>query len=278
MAGEVKQSLSRLCLHTITTKPWDLDKAVEKYVQAGIGGISVWRNYLEGRKLEACNRLLASSELEVVSLVRGGFFTGLSAAEREKALNENRKALDEAAAINASMLVLVCGATPGQPLGISRGQIRLALEKLLPFAEKNKVKLTIEPLHPMYADSRSAINTLEQANDMAEFFNSPWLGVAVDVYHLWWDSHLEAQIGRCARHNNLSAFHLCDWRSPTVDLLNDRENLGKGIIELQKIIDWVKKTGYSGFYEVEIFSDRYWNSDQDIFLQEIIESYLKYDT
>jgi sugar phosphate isomerase/epimerase len=278
MAGEIKQSLSRLCLHTITTKPWNLEQAVEKYVQAGIGGISVWRNYLVGRELNNCSRLLAESGLNVVSLVRGGFFTGITAESREKALDENKKALNEAAAINAGMLVLVCGATPGQPLDVSRRQIISALEKLLPVAEKYRVKLTIEPLHPMYADSRSAINTLEQANDLAELFNSPWLGIAVDVYHLWWDPHLEDQINRCARQDNLYAFHLCDWRSPTVDILNDREIMGKGIIGLQKIIDWVKKTGYSGFYEVEIFSNRYWKSDQDKFLKEIIDSYLRYDT
>ncbi|MBR9997323.1 MAG: sugar phosphate isomerase/epimerase [Cyclobacteriaceae bacterium] len=276
MAGKKQNSLSRLCLHTITTKPWPLEMAVEKYILSGIRGISVWRNYLHGRDLNESSRILKESGLEVVSLVRGGFFTGASFNTRKKALDDNKAAVDEAAAINAGMLVLVCGATPGQSLEVSRGQIRTALETLVPYAEKNNIRLTIEPLHPMYADSRSAINTLEQANELAEYFNSPWLGIAVDVYHLWWDPHLEEQIHRCAQGNNLYAVHICDWKSPTLDMLNDRELMGKGIIELNRIIGWIEKKGFSGFYEIEIFSDRYWKSDQDDFLKEIIKSYLRY--
>jgi sugar phosphate isomerase/epimerase len=175
------------------------------------------------------------------------------------------------------MLVLVCGSTPGQSLRISRDQIRSALNSLIPYAENNGIKLTIEPLHPMYADTRSAINTLSQANELAEYFDSPWLGIALDVYHLWWDPDLKFQIKRCNAHNNLYAVHICDWRVPTRDMLNDREIMGKGIIELQKIIRWIEKTSYKGFYEVEIFSDFYWQSDQDKYLKEIIDAYMRYE-
>ena len=252
-----KNPLSRLCVHTITTKPWTLEQAIEKYMLSGIQGISVWRSYLAGLNLKSCRNMKKEG--------------------RAKALDENRKAIDEASAIKANMVVLVCGATPGQSLHISRDQIKSALEILLPYAEKNEVKLAIEPLHPMYADTRSAINTLKQANKMAEYFNSPWLGVALDMYHVWWDPDLEKQISRCGENNNLLAVHLCDWKIPTQDMLNDREIMGKGIIEISQIIQWIEKTGYDGFYEVEIFSDHYWRKDQDIFLKEIIDSYLKYN-
>ena len=277
MIKSKQHSLSRLCLHTITTKPWSLEQAVEKYLLSGIKGISVWRNALEGKNIHECDQLLKISGLEVVSLVRGGFFTGASKNIRLRAIDDNKRAIDEARNIEAGMLVLVCGATPGQSLQVSRDQIRLALEVLIPYAEENKVKLTVEPLHPMYADTRSAINTLKQANELAEYFNSPWLGVAFDVYHVWWDPDIEEQIKRCALNDNLYAVHLCDWKSPTRDMLNDREIMGKGIIEIQKIIDWIKNVQYDGYYEVEIFSEQYWQLDQDVFLQEIIESYLQYD-
>lgn len=277
MNKEKPISLSRLCLHTITTRPWSLEQAIEKYLLSGIKGISVWRSALEGKALNECDRIIKVSGLEVVSLVRGGFFTGTSQQIRSRALDENKKAVDEATSINAGMLVLVCGATPGQSLEVSRDQIRSALEKLIPYAAENKIKLALEPLHPMYADSRSAINTLKQANEFAEYFNSPWLGVALDVYHVWWDPDLEEQIKRCASHDNLYAVHLCDWKSPTLDMLNDREIMGKGIIDIQKIIDWVKNVEFPGFYEVEIFSDLYWQMDQDAFLEEIIESFLQYE-
>jgi sugar phosphate isomerase/epimerase len=144
---------------------------------------------------------------------------------------------------------------------------------VLPEAESAGVRVAIEPLHPMYADTRSAINTIAQANEMAEKLNSNWVGVAVDVYHLWWDPLLEEGIERCGRNNSLLAFHICDWKSPTVDLLNDRGLMGEGCIPIRKIRSWVEATGFNGFIEVEIFSNEYWKLDQSQFLKKIITAY-----
>jgi len=271
-----KSDLSKLCVHTITTKPWDLEKAIEKYVSNGIQGISIWRDAIEGKELSFVRSTLERNEMKVVSLVRGGFFTGENLDSRKMSIQDNLKAIEDAAKIGAEMLVLVCGATPGQSLEKSRTQIRDAIEELLPFAENNNVKLAIEPLHPMYADSRSAINTLYQANNLVEYFDSAYVGIALDVYHVWWDPDLEREIIRCGEKNNLFAFHLCDWRVPTRDMLNDRTVMGQGIIDIQEIINFVKNAGYSGYHEVEIFSEQYWSTDQDKYLDIIIKSYLSY--
>jgi len=269
--------LSKLCLHTITTKNWSLETAIEKYLEKGIGGISVWRNYLEGKDPGQTRSLLADSGLKVVSLVRGGFFTGITQKERQEAINDNKIAIEEAASIGTDMVVLVCGAAPGQTLDESRHQIKRGIEQILTHAEDYKVRLAIEPLHPMYADTRSAINTMVQANEMAEYFDSEYVGVAVDVYHIWWDAHLESQIRRCGKNNNLFAFHLCDWRNPTRDMLNDRAIMGEGVIPLQEIINMVKEAGFKDFNEVEIFSNQYWSEDHDEFLDKIIQAYQKYN-
>jgi len=271
------KDLSKLCVHTITTKNWSLETAVEKYINKGIKGISVWRNYIEGKDLLKVRSLFESNDLKVVSLVRGGFFTGITLKEREEAINENKRAIEEAAGIGADMVVLVCGATPGQSLDDSRAQTREGIEQVLPFAVENNVRLAIEPLHPMYADTRSAINTMDQANSMAEYFDSEYVGVAVDVYHVWWDQNLKKEILRCGKNNNLFAFHLCDWRNPTRDLLNDRTIMGKGVIPMQEIIDLVKAAGFQGYNEVEIFSHQHWAEDQDMFLDKIVNAYLKYE-
>ena len=138
------------------------------------------------------------------------------------------------------------------------------------------IKLGIEPLHPMYADSRSAVNTLQQANDIAEKFASPYLGVVIDVYHLWWDPDLQAQTARCGQNGNLFAFHVCDWKTPTEDFLLDRGLMGEGCIDIKQIRSWVESPGFNGFHEVEIFSKRYWEIDQKIFLDRIVEAYLKH--
>ncbi len=275
MAGELTD-LTRLCVHTITTKPWPIEKAAPEYAAAGIGGITVWRDALAGRNIPQTGNMLRDLNLAVVSLCRGGFFPAPDKKGREAAIADNLKAIDEAAALGAPHVVLVCGAVPGQPLTESRKQIADGITACLPHAEAAGVKLAIEPLHPMYADNRSAINTLAQANDMAEALNSPWVGIAVDVYHLWWDPDLENQIRRCGQNGNLTAFHICDWKTPTLDLLNDRGLMGEGCINLKQIRSWVEATGFTGYNEVEIFSNTYWQQDQHQFLGKIKGAYLQY--
>lgn len=271
---QTDRDLSKLCVHTITTKPWTLEEAADHYARAGVRGISVWRDALIGRPIGQTGQLLRDHDLTIVSLCRGGFFPHVDAVGRQAALDDNRRAIDEAAELGAPHVVLVCGAAPGQPLTESRKQIRDGIAAVLPHAEAAGVKLAIEPLHPMYADNRSAINTLGQANDMAEALNSPSVGVAVDVYHLWWDPALEAEIARCGKNGHLFAFHICDWKTPTVDLLNDRGLMGEGCIDLRSIRAWVEATGFTGFNEVEIFSNRYWADDQSEFLANIKHAYL----
>lgn len=269
------QDLSKCAVHTITTKPWSIEKAIDKYASMGIGGITVWRDTLSGRDPALIGQQIKDAGMEAVALVRGGFFTYANADERAKAFADNRLAIKEAEMVGAPMVVLVCGAHPGQSLEESRNQIREGIEAVLPHAEAAGVTLAIEPLHPMYADDRSAINTMKSANEMAEYFNSPYVGIAVDVYHLWWDPDLEQEIMRCGKNGNLTAFHVCDWRTPTTDFLLDRGLMGEGCIDIPKIRGWVEKAGFNGFNEVEIFSKTRWEGDQDQWLKEIADAYLK---
>lgn len=265
--------LSKLCIHTITTKPWKIEEAVKNYSTAGVKGITVWRDALEGRSIKETGKLLRDHDLEIVSLCRGGFFPAKDAKKRKLAIDDNRRAIAEAAELGTSMVVLVCGADPNQSMEDSRKQIHDGIAMILPEAKTAGIKLAIEPLHPMYADTRSAINTLAQANEMAEDLDSPFVGVAVDVYHLWWDPNLEEEIKRCGKNKNLLAFHICDWKTPTSDLLLDRGLMGEGCIPIKKIRSWIEATGFNGFNEVEIFSTDYWKEDQAEFLRKIIEAY-----
>jgi len=266
--------IDRLCIHTMTTKPWSLKEAADAYVRAGVPGITVWRQHLQAVGNAEGARILSDSGLRVVSLCRGGFFPADTPAKRQEAVDDNRRAIDEAAAIGAPLIVLVCGAVPGIPLKESRKHIGDGISAVLPYAEAANVKLGIEPLHPMYADSRSAINTLAQANDMVEAIENPWLGVTVDVYHLWWDPDLQNQIRRAG--GNVLSFHVCDWRTPTRDLLNDRGFMGEGCINIPEIRGWVESTGFAGPIEVEIFSDELWATDQARLVERIKDAYMEY--
>ena len=269
-------SFNKVCIHTITTKPWKLETAVKKYAAAGLGGLSVWRDAAQAHPdgIKAAGEMTRGEGLDIVSYVRGGFFTALEAEGRQRSIDENKRIIDEAAELGTSLIVMVCGATPGQSLFESRQQIADGFAAIMPHAKAAGVKLGIEPLHPMYADSRSAISTVAQANAICDQVQHDYLGVTVDVFHVWWDDQLEAQIRICGERGRLFSFHICDWKDQPEDMLNDRGLMGEGVIDIRQIREWVQKTGFDGFEEVEIFSNRYWAMDQDEYLRKIKQAYL----
>lgn len=273
MASKISD-LSKLCVHTLTTKPWGIEECIRNYSDTGINGITIWRNVLENKNLREIRTMLSDHGMNVVSLCRGGFFPSTDAEKRELAIEDNKLAVEQAAGVGAPLIVLVCGADGHQSLEKSREQIAEGILRILPMAAGAGIKLAIEPLHPMYAGDRSAVNTMKQANDMAEMINSEWVGVAVDVYHVWWDDTLHSEIQRCSENHNLLAFHVCDWNVPTVDFLNDRGLMGEGCINIPEIRGWVEESGFNGHIEVEIFSNRFWASDQKQYLERIKQAYL----
>jgi sugar phosphate isomerase/epimerase len=209
-------------------------------------------------------------------------FTAADETGWRAALDDNRRAVDEACELGAPCLVLVVGGLPGalqgaaahKDIGAARRQVTDGIAALLPYAVERRMPLAIEPLHPMFAADRACINTLEQALDVCDALDpqrSGALGVAVDVFHTWWDPKLEAQIARAGRER-LLAFHVCDWRIETRDLLNDRGMMGDGVIDLRRIRGWVEAQGFAGHSEVEIFSTRdWWQRDGEVTLRTCIE-------
>lgn len=266
--------MEKFCVHTMTTEPWSLDDCARHFPDAGVEGITIWRQHLEGKEPLSTGAMLRDAGLKIVSLCRGGFFPAQDATGLQDAIDDNLRAIELAEAVGAPLIVLVCGAVPGQPLEESRRQITEGIAAVLPVARQANIRLAIEPLHPMYADDRSAINTMAQAHAVCDALDSPsHLGIAVDVYHVWWDDTLQAQIQRAGELERLFAFHVCDWKTPTADLLNDRGLMGEGCIPIRQIKSWVGAAGFHGFDEVEIFSTRYWSMNQLEYLQHIRTAY-----
>jgi len=257
-----------LALNAITTKSWTLAQAIDGCVRHGIGGITVWRDRLQEMGLPAAAKALGESGLAVTGLCRGGMFPASNAAGRKAAIDDNFRAIDEAQAIGARCLILVVGGLPPGSKDIvgAREQVKDGIAAMLPHARKAGVPLAIEPLHPMQAADRACINTLGQALDLCDALDpgrTGALGVAVDVYHVWWDPELDKQIARAGK-SRLLAHHICDWLVPTTDLAFDRGMMGDGVIDLPRIRALMERGGYTGFREVEIFSARdWWQRDPD---------------
>lgn len=266
-------SYPELALHTFTTKPWSMSECIENYARRGIGGISVWRETIEGEDLGKVKKQIDDAGLRPTAHVRGGFFTGRTLEERAAAQENNRECVREAEALGMPMIVLVCGATPGQTPLENWNQIRDGIAEMAGWAAEAGIKLAIEPLHPIYAGDRSAICTMKAANDLCAQIGAPNLGVALDVYHVWWDLELEKETKRCAENGWLLGYHICDFKPDQEDMLLDRGVMGEGCAPLREIDALVKGTGFEGMVEVEIFSKKWWARDQGEFLDHILERY-----
>jgi sugar phosphate isomerase/epimerase len=252
-----------LSLNTATVRErWSLREVIEGCARHGIRGISPWRDKLAELGTKEAARLVRDNGLKVTGLCRGGMFPAAERKDRQAALDDNLRAIEDAATLGARCLVLVAGGLPAESkdLAGAREMVRDGIGEVLDHARAAGVPLAIEPLHPMYCADRACVNTMAQALDLCDQLDSGasgTLGVAVDVYHVWWDPALAQQIER-AGDKRLLAFHICDWLVPTTDLLNDRGMMGDGVIELPLIRSWMETAGYRGFHEVEIFSARNW--------------------
>jgi sugar phosphate isomerase/epimerase len=269
-------SVEGLSINLATVRPqWRMDEAVEACLRHGITAVAPWRDQVAELGLPRAARLVRDSGVRVTGLCRGGFFPAPTAAERARAVEDNLRAVDEAAALGADCLVMVVGGLPAgsKDIGAAREMVRDGLAAMLPQARAAGVKVAIEPLHPVYAADRSCVNTLGQALDLADELGEG-VGAAIDVYHVWWDPALEAQLMRAGRAGRILAHHICDWLVPTRDPLNDRGMMGDGVIDLPRIRRWFEAAGFSGPQEVEIFSaENWWKRPGDEVLEVCVERF-----
>jgi sugar phosphate isomerase/epimerase len=266
--------LARLSLNQATTQQWSVREAVDGCVRAGIPAIGLWRHKVAETGLRESARIVRDAGLRVSSLCRGGWFPAASLAERQARLDDNRRAIEEAAELGTDVLVLVCGPAPDKDIAAARVMVEDAIAQLLPYAAEHHVQLAIEPLHPMFAADRSVIVTLAEANRLVERFAVQTIGVIVDAYHVWWDPDVYAQIAQAA--GRILGFHVSDWLVPPPDHLNGRGMMGDGVIELRRLRSAVDATGYTGYIEVEIFNQALWEKPGDELLASMCQRYLEY--
>jgi sugar phosphate isomerase/epimerase len=268
-------TLDKLSLNLATVREqFDLRQAVEACGRHGISAIDPWRDQVQKQGIAEAARIIRDHGMRVTGYCRGGFFPAADASGRRAAIDDNKRALDEAAAIGAECLVLVVGGLPqgSRDIAGARAMVSEGIDACRPHAAAVGVPLAIEPLHPMYAADRACVNTLGQALDMCEQLG-PDVGVAIDVYHLWWDPDFQAEIARAGRDHRILAYHICDWLVPTTDMLLDRGMMGDGVIDLRRIRRAIEAAGYRGPQEVEILSTRWWSCPGDEVIRTCIQRF-----
>lgn len=265
------EEYDRLSLNTATTKRLTLVEALSAAQRAGLSKVGLWRDRVAEVGLPTAARLVAESGLTVTSLCRGGFLTAADPDGRQTALEDNRRAIEEAATLGTRELIMVVGGLVDgeKDLGAARQRVADRIAELVPYAAEHDVRLVLEPLHPMYAADRAVISTLEQGLDLATPFPTDNVGVVVDTFHVWWDPKLSEQIARAGREGRLASYQVCDFNLPiAADALLSRGMMGDGVIDFATIGRDVTASGYTGPVEVEIFNADIWAADAD----EVIET------
>lgn len=264
--------MERLSLNQKTTELWSVAEAAAGCVRAGIGWIGLWREQVRtAGGAEAAGRIVREASLRVSSYCRGGFFTADSDEGWRRAVEENRRVVEESAAMGCDTVILVCGGVRGSDLDGSRRQVEEGIAATAPAAAESGVRLAIEPLHPMFCADRSVIVSLEQSLDIAERFPAETVGVAVDVFHLWWDPQVWEQIERAG--DRIFSYQVCDWLDPLPDTLLGRGMMGDGVIDFRRFTEAVAAAGYTGPVEVEIFNREIWNRPGGQVLAEMADRY-----
>jgi sugar phosphate isomerase/epimerase len=271
-----------LSLNTATVrKQGDLLQIIGACARHGIRAIDPWRDQVAAVGLDRAARAVREAGLELSGYCRGGMFTS-DAARRLEVRDDNRRAVDEAKALGAPCVVLVVGGLPqysrpgsaaSKDIAAARGQVEDAIAEMMEYARGAKMPLAIEPLHPAYAADRACVNTTKQALDICDRLDpgrTGALGVALDVYHIWWDPDVLPQIRRAGK-DRLLAFHVCDWLVPTKDILNDRGMMGDGVIDIKSLRAAVEAEGFAGYSEIEIFSESWWTKPMDEVLRTCID-------
>ncbi|MFF4958378.1 sugar phosphate isomerase/epimerase family protein [Streptomyces sp. NPDC001222] len=273
------ERLSRLSVNQMTVRQLSLPELVDACIALGVRGVGLWREPVRAYGVDATARLVREAGLTVTTLCRGGFLTATDPRERARALDDNRRAVDEAAALGTDTLVLVSGGLPADSKDLrgARERIADALGELGPYAAERGVRLAVEPLHPMYAADRCVVSTLTQALDLAERFPAEQVGVTVDTYHIWWDDRAPEQIARAGAGGRLHAFQLADWTTPLPEgALNGRGRLGDGSVDLREWTGRVEAAGYIGPIEVELFNDELWARDGREVLAETVARFVEH--
>ena len=266
-------AIKRLSFNTITAKSLTLQEVIQECKLYGVGHIAPWRELIVNTGIQQSAKMISDSGISISSLCRGGMFTAPTSQERRAAIDDNLRAIDEAVAIGAPVLVLVCGPLVDKDLDGSQQMVLEGIAAVADYAADAHVTLGIEPLHPMMASSRSCVTTVRQALDIADQIGKPDIKLIIDAYHVWSDPHLFDSTARIK--GRVAGFHISDWITPITNELASRAMPGEGCIDLARLKNWVESADYFGAIEVEVLSEFWWAENPNKTFKKAVDSFAK---
>jgi sugar phosphate isomerase/epimerase len=253
---------------------WSPEQVIDACAERGYGGITFWRREIGTRAQDIGDRVRAAG-MQVTGLCRTPFLTGPLVPGNDGAImNDFHASIDMAAGLGTEVLTIVAGGIEPGSKGPGESQKILAdrIARAVDYAAERDVCLALEPLNPVYGGDRSCVMTVRDALAVCDLVGAKNLGVAVDVYHVWWDMTLPDALQDAT--GLILGYHLCDWLAETRDVLLDRGMMGDGVADLKAIRRWVEAAGYRGFCEVEVFSaETWWQRDPGEVLDVIVERF-----
>ena len=251
---------------------WAPERILDACAARGLGGVVFWRREI-GTRAAVIGARARAAGVAVAGLCRAPVLVGpLAPPDRAAVMDEFRAAIDMAAELGAPVLTIVAGGVEPGTRGVAESLARVAdrVAEAAPHAATCGVRLALEPLNPVYGGDRSCLVTLRDALDLCDAVGAPNVGVAVDVYHVWWDTDLPRQLARAG--DRILGLHLCDWLAGMRDVLLDRGMMGDGVADIRAIRRAAEAAGYAGPCEVEIFSAAdWWKRDPDETLDVMVE-------
>lgn len=269
--------LARLSLNQRTITAWSVPETIDACVRSGVPSIGLWREPVADYGLKETVARIEESGLRVSSLCRAGFFATQDDPEWNRAVDETKRAIEEASELGAACLAIVPGgmAIGTTDVAAARERFRRGLDQVVPVARDYGVHLAVEPLHPMYCADRGVICTISHALEIVEAYPVEDVGLVLDAYHIWWDPALYESIR--AASDRISAYQACDWIVPfDADMHTSRAMMGDGYVDLPGLTAALDAAGFRGDIEIEIFNHALWDAPPQEALDTILRRYVEH--
>ncbi len=248
----------RVSVSQITTLRSSFVDDVQSYARAGLDGIGVWELKLgdgdDARALEAfeSSGLASAAAVPAVPSILPLPLLG-GPAEPAERIEAYCRSLERLAPFRPSGLVLLTGTADGRDADAARGAVVNGLQTIGAEAKRLGLRIGIEPYQRDGGGPWTIVSSIPEAIELLHDAGDPEaIGIQFDVWHLWNTPTLFADI-----ENELERFvgvHVCDVREPTRSWA-DRALPGEGAADVPRILRALDDAGWSGLYDIEIFSD-----------------------